>query len=43
MAVMSGVWLLYALGAHTPVWRIFYEIVPGMSLFRVPAICMPSS
>ena len=39
MASMSGVWLLYALGAHTPVWRIFYEIVPGMSLFRVPAIC----
>ena len=40
MAVISGVWLLYALGTHTPVWRIFYEIVPGMSLFRVPAICL---
>ena len=40
MAGMSGVWLLYALGTHTPVWRIFYEIVPGMSLFRVPAICL---
>ena len=40
MAAVSGVWLLYALGTHTPVWRIFYEIVPGMSLFRVPAICM---
>ena len=39
MASMSGVWLLYALGTHTPVWRIFYEVVPGMSLFRVPAIC----
>ena len=39
LAVMSGVWLLYALGTHTPVWRVFYEIVPGMSLFRVPAIC----
>ncbi|MDE2973124.1 MAG: hypothetical protein OXU64_00160 [Gemmatimonadota bacterium] len=39
MAAMSGVWLLYALGSHTPVWRIFYEIVPGMGLFRVPAIC----
>ena len=38
MAGLSLVWLLYALGAHTPVWRIFYEIVPGMSLFRVPAI-----
>ena len=39
MAGMSGVWLLYALGTHTPVWRILYEIVPGMGLFRVPAIC----
>ncbi len=39
MAGMSGVWLLYALGTHTPVWRIFYELVPGMGLFRVPAIC----
>ena len=40
MAGMGGVWLLFALGTHTPVWRIFYEIVPGMSLFRVPAICL---
>ena len=39
MAAMSGTWLLYALGTHTPVWRIFYEVVPGMSLFRIPAIC----
>lgn len=39
MAAMSVVWLLYALGSHTPVWRVFYEIVPGMGLFRVPAIC----
>ena len=38
MGGLSLVWLLYTLGAHTPVWRIFYEIVPGMSLFRVPAI-----
>lgn len=38
MGGLSLVWLLYALGAHTPVWRIFYEVVPGMSLFRVPAI-----
>lgn len=40
MAGMSGTWLLYALGTHTPVWRVFYEVVPGMSLFRVPAICL---
>lgn len=30
--------LLYALGAHTPVWRAFYEVVPGISLFRAPSI-----
>ncbi len=28
---------LFALGANTPVWRIFYEIVPGISLFRAPS------
>ena len=39
MAVMSVTWLLFALGTHTPVWRIFYEVVPGISIFRVPAIC----
>ena len=39
LAGLSGIWLLYALGTHTPIWRIFYEVVPGMSLFRVPAIC----
>ena len=38
MGGLGGVWLLFALGAHTPVWRVFYEVVPGMSLFRVPAI-----
>ncbi len=38
IAVMSATWLLFALGAHTPVWRIFYEVVPGISIFRVPAI-----
>ncbi|MXX55368.1 MAG: YfhO family protein [Gemmatimonadetes bacterium] len=38
MAGISLTWLLFALGAHTPVWRIFYEVVPGVSLFRVPSI-----
>ena len=38
MAGLSLTWLLYALGPHTPVWRLFYEIVPGISIFRVPAI-----
>lgn len=28
--------LLFALGAHTPVWRLFYEGVPGIRLFRAP-------
>jgi len=35
---IGGVALLYTLGAHTPVWRIFYELVPGISLFRAPSI-----
>ncbi len=38
MAVLGLLWLLFALGTHTPVWRVFYELVPGISLFRVPAI-----
>jgi len=38
MAGLGMTWLLYALGTHTPLWRIFYEIVPGISIFRVPAI-----
>jgi hypothetical protein len=28
--------VLFALGAHTPVWRLFYEVVPGIRLFRAP-------
>ena len=38
LAGIGGVALLYALGTHTPVWRIFYEVVPGISLFRAPSI-----
>lgn len=33
---LAGLALLFALGAHTPVWRIFYEVVPGIRLFRAP-------
>jgi len=29
--------LLYALGAFTPIFRVLYELVPGVSLFRRPA------
>ncbi len=38
MAGLSLIWLLFALGTHTPVWRIFYEAVPGISIFRVPSL-----
>lgn len=30
--------LLFAMGAHTPVWGIFYEVVPGIRLFRAPGM-----
>jgi hypothetical protein len=29
--------LLYALGWYTPVFRLFYELLPGVSLYRRPA------
>jgi len=29
--------LLFGLGANTPVWRVFYEVVPGIRLFRAPS------
>lgn len=35
-AGLGGLALLFALGTHTPVWRIFYEVVPGIRLFRAP-------
>ena len=31
---------LFALGSHTPIWRVLYEVVPGISLFRAPAQVM---
>ncbi len=37
---LAGLVLLFALGAHTPVWRIFYEVVPGIRLFRAPSQAM---
>jgi hypothetical protein len=39
-AGLAGLALLFALGAHTPVWRIFYEVVPGIRLFRAPSQVM---
>ena len=32
--------LLFALGSHTPIWRLFYEIVPGIGLFRAPSLAI---
>ncbi len=28
----------FALGAHTPVWGFFYQVVPGIRLFRAPGM-----
>ncbi len=32
--------LLYGLGSHTPVWRICYGLLPGVSLFRAPSMAI---
>jgi len=37
LTVAGAVALLYALGWYTPAFRIFYELVPGVGLFRRPA------
>lgn len=37
---LAGAVLLFALGAHTPVWRIAYDLVPGIRLFRAPSTAM---
>lgn len=39
-ASLAGAALLFALGAHTPVWRVAYEVVPGIRLFRAPSTVM---
>ncbi len=36
-AIATLLLLLYAVGHHTPVFRLFYELVPGVKLFRRPA------
>lgn len=40
MAGLGAVALFFALGAHTPVWRLFYELLPGVSLFRAPSMAI---
>ncbi|HSG46598.1 MAG TPA: hypothetical protein VLA43_02170, partial [Longimicrobiales bacterium] len=32
--------LLYALGAHTPVWHLFFSALPGIRLFRAPSMAI---
>ena len=39
-AATGGAALLFALGAHTPVWRLLYEVLPGISLFRAPSMAV---
>ncbi len=41
LAFLAGLGIvatLFALGANTPVWRVFYELLPGVSLFRAPSM-----
>lgn len=37
---LGGISFLFALGANTPVWRLFYEWVPGVDLFRAPSMAI---
>ncbi len=32
--------VLFTLGTHTPVWRLFFEAVPGIRLFRAPSMAI---
>ncbi len=32
--------IVYGLGAHTPVFRLFYEFVPGVKNFRAPSMML---
>ncbi len=40
MAGLGGVVILFTLGTHTPVWRVLYELLPGISLFRAPSMAV---
>ncbi|MFC1485404.1 hypothetical protein ACFL55_00040 [Candidatus Latescibacterota bacterium] len=35
---LAALSLVYALGANTPVFRLFYELVPGVKNFRAPSM-----
>jgi len=32
--------LFYAVGAHTPLYRVFFEVIPGVKFFRAPSTIM---
>lgn len=40
LAGLGAAAFLFALGAHTPVWGLFYAVVPGIRLFRAPSMVM---
>ena len=40
LAGLGGFALLFCLGGHTPVWRLTYELIPGISLFRAPSLAI---
>ncbi len=40
MAVMAILSLFFSLGEHTPLWGLFYTVVPGINLFRAPSLAI---
>lgn len=40
LAGLGATAFLFALGTHTPVWSLFYALVPGIRLFRAPSQAM---
>lgn len=37
---LSGLAVIYALGGHTPIYRLFYHLVPGVKSFRAPGLIL---
>ena len=40
LVTLGAAAFLFALGAHTPIWRLAYELFPGISLFRAPSMAI---
>ncbi|MDT8340982.1 MAG: hypothetical protein RQ751_05670 [Longimicrobiales bacterium] len=40
LAGLGAVAFLYTLGTHTPVWPLFYALLPGVKLFRAPSMAI---